>query len=511
MGSSGLARKNANGSNQAIELARKLSKHFDPIKGPRLMQSLIDDPEYLGKWCWLPLLDLVLRPYWSRVWVMQEIAMAGSGLILRCGTCTIDWETFITGIGTIHLYLWTVKNLAFSHEWKLQGNQGEPYLRTSTLHIMWKELRVLNEREEEETNQLGIESLLNVSSEAIASDRRDHVYGLIGLMEPSLAIRIAPDYSLDIPRVFVSVARTAIFASGNLEIFRHCNPWGTAGAPSWAPDWTWDNRPRDGTLQYQFNASGTRTSEFSFSEDDLVLNCKGLIIDSVAGLTSRTNDEIESYRSVPKTLLYVPKTLIQPKVVNSPYGGVDSARTALRCAFAAASEDPKSEKYEALWYIPPTFDIGLPQFQNLHWGKFALDSDFYFKWEDWLKVNGEFLVGNQPLRDYFSKRLPENASYMDCWDSYRQFVRIIQDRRLAMISKGYIGWVPHNMFRGDEVQPMLEDLFCIIFGCSTPIVLRPCGKYYQVIGEGYLQGFMEGEALKLLDLKTCSVTNFIIR
>jgi hypothetical protein len=30
-------------------------------------------------------------------------------------------------------------------------------------------------------------------------------------------------------------------------------------------------------------------------------------------------------------------------------------------------------------------------------------------------------------------------------------------------------------------------------GCSTPIVLRPCGEKYLVVGEGYIQGFMNGE------------------
>ncbi len=38
----------------------------------------------------------------------------------------------------------------------------------------------------------------------------------------------------------------------------------------------------------------------------------------------------------------------------------------------------------------------------------------------------------------------------------------------------------------------------IFFGCSTPLVLRQRGDAYQVVGEAYLEGFMEGELSALL-------------
>ena len=46
---------------------------------------------------------------------------------------------------------------------------------------------------------------------------------------------------------------------------------------------------------------------------------------------------------------------------------------------------------------------------------------------------------------------------------------------------------------------MQGDLIAIIFGCSTPIIIRPKGEYFQVIGEAYVHGFMNGEAMQLLD------------
>ena len=80
-----------------------------------------------------------------------------------------------------------------------------------------------------------------------------------------------------------------------------------------------------------------------------------------------------------------------------------------------------------------------------------------------------------------------------------------------MSSMGYVGWVPEYVFDEDEGQTREGDLFCIIFGCSTPIVLRPFHGYYKVVGEGYLQGFMDGEALKLLDSRVCKIQHFKIQ
>jgi len=48
-----------------------------------------------------------------------------------------------------------------------------------------------------------------------------------------------------------------------------------------------------------------------------------------------------------------------------------------------------------------------------------------------------------------------------------------------------------------------NDLICILFGCSVPCILRPnsdsCGnKWYEFIGEAYIHGIMEGEAIAVL-------------
>ena len=69
-----------------------------------------------------------------------------------------------------------------------------------------------------------------------------------------------------------------------------------------------------------------------------------------------------------------------------------------------------------------------------------------------------------------------------------------------MVTKnGYMGWVPDNIYGKAHEQTRKGDLIAVLFGCSTPIVIRPCGSRFQVIGEAYVQGLMEGEGMGLLE------------
>jgi hypothetical protein len=61
-------------------------------------------------------------------------------------------------------------------------------------------------------------------------------------------------------------------------------------------------------------------------------------------------------------------------------------------------------------------------------------------------------------------------------------------RRLAITKNGYIGAVPNETQVGDVV--------CVLFGCSVPVILRKTlYQSYTFVGETYLHGFMDAEAI----------------
>lgn len=56
-------------------------------------------------------------------------------------------------------------------------------------------------------------------------------------------------------------------------------------------------------------------------------------------------------------------------------------------------------------------------------------------------------------------------------------------------------------------------MICILFGCSVPIVLRkhPREKYFILIGECYIHGMMDGEAMEALQRNEYSIEELEIR
>lgn len=56
------------------------------------------------------------------------------------------------------------------------------------------------------------------------------------------------------------------------------------------------------------------------------------------------------------------------------------------------------------------------------------------------------------------------------------------------------------------------DKVCVLFGCSVPVILRKIRseKAYRFVGERYLSGFMDGEAMKKLERGKYKEREFVL-
>jgi hypothetical protein len=61
-------------------------------------------------------------------------------------------------------------------------------------------------------------------------------------------------------------------------------------------------------------------------------------------------------------------------------------------------------------------------------------------------------------------------------------------RRLIFTKTGYLGLAPENVQPGDRVV--------ILMGGQLPFVLRPVDRHHLLVGEAYVQGIMDGEAME---------------
>ncbi|MCJ1247936.1 hypothetical protein MMC30_005151 [Trapelia coarctata] len=106
---------------------------------------------------WKCLEDLTNRPWFSRTWVIQEIALASKAMLF-CGMFTLDWSVLITAT-----------------QW-LVHTRSRPSIDPNINLSMHIALVLGDPNKSDEI----LMSLLDICREFDATDRRDKVYGLLG-------------------------------------------------------------------------------------------------------------------------------------------------------------------------------------------------------------------------------------------------------------------------------------------------------------------------------------------
>lgn len=129
-----------------------------------------------------------------------------------------------------------------------------------------------------------------------ATDNRDRVYALLGLVHDGRAFVPIPDYKIDFKSLMAQMARNYLRATRNLEVIgagSNRGDWLTldGSIPSWTPDWL-NPGPEsyyvfEKDIQWKWNAAGGLAYEPSprLSDSTLIL-AECLIFDKLDGLSS---------------------------------------------------------------------------------------------------------------------------------------------------------------------------------------------------------------------------------
>lgn len=116
---------------------------------------------------------------------------------------------------------------------------------------------------------------LKLFSKKKSSQKHDHVYGMLGLLQSPLAEELTPDYNLPPERVFQDYATYILKSTGDLKVIEtHTND--LKNCPSWVPGFEYLNPDR--TLPIP---NSVTTGEASFSSDGNELTVKGVRIGEI--------------------------------------------------------------------------------------------------------------------------------------------------------------------------------------------------------------------------------------
>ncbi|KXH25806.1 hypothetical protein CSIM01_07237 [Colletotrichum simmondsii] len=172
-----------------------------------------------------PHIDLTQKPYFRRVWVIQEIAAAKDAWVLF-GTKGDRWDDFLSAEAqrkTNSQPQPTSEDINAINEQLCQNQKW--------LHLLPRGKLVFSHE---------LPKLLHATVRCEATDRRDKIYALLGLFPDAKQAELTADYSLSEEQVFSGLTAYLLSKSTAflLPVFAALQPTFSTPSPSWAVDWS---------------------------------------------------------------------------------------------------------------------------------------------------------------------------------------------------------------------------------------------------------------------------------
>lgn len=386
----------------------------------------------------------------------------------------------------------------------------------------------------------GLEALVSSLLSFEASDPRDTVYALLSIAKDDNAYRniptlsgpentitpLAPDYNKTIEEVYRDFTRFCIQTSRSIDII--CRHWAPSRRkasattdpiritgkkkrkekpnvkmPSWVPsldgspfgnpESALNGRVHGDSLvghpdRKNYNAAGRREANVRFEE---IISTMSSEYESSSLSTSPLSSELSSgvaftntatENSTPSAVFFLHVKGFQVDIVHKVSsriaGGLLLRENLIMGGWDEPEEDP-SEVPEALWralVAGRSPEGGNPP----SWYHRACLNCFAHSTSTG-DIDTGALIAN-----------PRSSSIMTTF--LRRVQSVVWNRKfLKSAMQDYFGLAPMGTEEGD--------IICILFGCSVPVILREhrslAGEfeYYELIGEAYVYGLMDGEAL----------------
>jgi len=211
---------------------------------------------------------LLDRPYWSRLWIVQEVVLAREASI-ACGDEIIAWNDFQNSF-------YFLEKCGFS---TLLGPGHRVWSNLNHTRAKYGKLA--------ERTYFDLTRMLHRTREAKCTDARDKLFGLLGIANEGSDAVFQADYSKTTDEVYTHLTRQLILRDQHLDILGAVGPEQLdTGFPSWVPAWSqslgcMSLSPRnfDGSVSYA--ASGVHKLDLEEVSDTRHLSVKGVFVDTI--------------------------------------------------------------------------------------------------------------------------------------------------------------------------------------------------------------------------------------
>ncbi|QDS69653.1 hypothetical protein FKW77_009401 [Venturia effusa] len=343
-----------------------------------------------------------------------------------------------------------------------------------SMERMTRVVKLLNKLDEVNKNQqsLDIVSFRNLGRiEGYEfTDKRDRLYALLGMVEEST---FCADYNLSVSETYIRFARWALDYSPSLNLLSYAR--GTSddqwGVPSWSPSLHMDGLPVPLLHIEHFNASRYQIGQKKgWSRPvcaDGELRLKGRVIDCVWSLgTTWTNASPPDLKR---------ERLRRCATIANLTGNTGHATGTGSNNDSTDDQGSGRQRYKRFCRAM-TLDI------SDQWQRAPHEQCGWFRRYFQATINTDALQPRRPESEWEVERI---TALLSTWAHCRRFCVTEEDR---------FGWIPWKAQVGNDI--------CVFQNARIPYVIRalPDGRYV-LVGECWLEGMMEGEAMDLPDFQ----------
>jgi len=423
---------------------------------------------------WEAVSKLLDHPYFERSWIIQEVVLA-SCIRVMYRRVEIDWEIFASGLlrmGQGNIYTGVALRTAdaeISPKLKRMGTLGQIE--------KWRRKRLRGEEISFSDIALGIKSFQ-------ATDLRDKIFavhGICGTVSEDLTV---PDYSKKLSDVYLDATRRLIKEEGISRIlflegvgYSLEATSGLENFPSWAPYWS---RATDFvTLSYagqkiDYCAGGDAQLDLHHLDGTSLLLSTHLFgtIEELGPVFGLRFSEVREQNAVHEpqflqALINSYQLILNTEHKHNPYQHASVPHTVEELFWRLLIGNRTTRERPAPLHVKEMYttymQLAIKEQQNIGEG-----------------------ISQTALKDVIQQ-------VQGAWEYAGWASRASGNRRVCVTKNGYVGLGPPLSVIGDIVA--------VVIGAQTPFIVRRVKgtaemNQFQLVGECYIHGIMDGEALE---------------
>ncbi|KAH8901237.1 hypothetical protein GQ53DRAFT_740274 [Thozetella sp. PMI_491] len=433
---------------------------------------------------WAAVHNFFSRPYFSRLWIVQEFILARQPVVL-CGKIKIKWQNLVAAaivyregpmpvdpsdhMAPFRRWLWSLIGILRRIRTLRETPDGQAFLATVSKAPIWQKFQ-----------RARLVDVLHYFQLSDCKEERDQYFSLAAIADDltGLEPELVPDYMSPILEIINKVGSLVIRMQYGEEMLQRAGIWQQArdGVPTWTQDFAQTGRPGRVVHRTAMHKAAKDTTFWVKTDHrfpELVV-VSGLRVDIIDERSSGLDDSTLNSENLSTKLEVI----------------LEWISIGLRAFHAdpSATYPTGEHAYDAAWKtficMEGVNDDNKRQlcigFYVLAWWSAARHKprDAVIQWA-FTRASKHFGAGWDEVSRCFSR-------YLDL-----MFQTLMQPMYPGRTRRGYFASLPHCFQPGDEIW--------VVKGCGMPLLLRKSDFHigsFRLVGSCYIHGIMNGECVR---------------